>query len=93
MFTLQIEHAIKDFGMCKAAFDGNPGSCSASGVVAHRIGRPVGDSHYVVVELDITECGQAEQLPANLENRVWNTSTASPALKGAPQTRILESAG
>ena len=93
MFTLQIEHGIKDFGMWKTAFDRDPVNRAASGVVAHRIGRPVDDSRYVVVELDFNERGQAEQLLANLENNVWNSSTASPALNGAPQTRILESEG
>lgn len=93
MYTLQIEHGIKDFGMWKAAFDRDPVNRAASGVVAHRIGRPVDDSHYVVVELDFNERGQAERLLANLEDRVWNSSAASPALNGAPQTRIIESAG
>lgn len=93
MFTLQIEHGIKDFGMWKTAFDRDPVNRAASGVVAHRIGRSVDDSRYVVVELDFNERGQAEQLLANLKDRVWNSPTASPALNGAPQTRILESEG
>ena len=93
MFTLQIEHSIKDFDMWKAAFDRDPVNRAASGVVSHRIGRPVDDSGYVVVELDFNERGQAEQLLANLKDRVWNSPAASPALNGAPQTRILESEG
>ena len=55
MFTLQIEHSIKDFDMWKAAFDRDPVNRAASGVVSHRIGRPVDDTHYVVVELDFAE--------------------------------------
>ncbi|MDQ5862879.1 MAG: hypothetical protein M3536_11515 [Actinomycetota bacterium] len=93
MYTLQIEHGIKDFGMWKAAFDRDPVDRAASGVVGHRISQPVDDSHYVVVELDFNERGQAEQLLANLKSRVWNSSSAAPALNGAPRTRILESAG
>jgi hypothetical protein len=93
MFTLQIEHGIKDFGMWKAAFDRDPVNRAASGVVAHRIARPVDDSNYVVVELDFHERGQAEQLLANLQDNVWKSRAASPALNGAPQTRIVESAG
>ncbi|HAG59203.1 MAG TPA: hypothetical protein DIT15_09015 [Arthrobacter bacterium] len=92
MYTLQIEHGIKDFGMWKAAFDRDPLSRAASGVIGHRISQPVDDSHYVVVELDFNERGQAEQLLANLKSKVWNSPSASPALNGAPQTRILESA-
>ncbi|MET3721368.1 MULTISPECIES: hypothetical protein [unclassified Arthrobacter] len=93
MYTLHIEHGIKDFGLWKQAFDRDPLNRAASGVVGHRISRPVNDSKYVVVELDFSELNQAEQLLANLKSKVWNSSSASPALNGAPQTRILESAG
>jgi hypothetical protein len=93
MYTLQIEHGIKDFGLWKEAFDRDPVDRKASGVVGHRISQPVGDAHYVVVELDFRERGQAEKLLAELKSKVWNSSSAAPALNGAPQTRILESAG
>ncbi|RAX47657.1 hypothetical protein DQ354_01450 [Arthrobacter sp. AQ5-06] len=93
MYTLQIEHGIKDFGMWKQAFDRDPVNREASGVVGQRISQPVDDSHYVVVELDFNDRGQAERLLANLQSKVWNSSSASPALNGAPRTRILESAG
>ncbi|WP_457966602.1 hypothetical protein M1E17_07745 [Arthrobacter sp. D1-29] len=93
MYTLQIEHGIRDFDMWKAAFDRDPVNRAASGVLSHRIYRPVDDSHYVVVELDFNERGQAEKLLANLKDRVWNSPTAAPALNGSPQTRIMESAG
>lgn len=93
MFTLQIEHSIKDFDMWKSAFDRDPVSRSASGVVSQRISRPVDDPHYVVVELDFAALEQAEQLLANLKAKVWNSPVAAPALTGPPQTRIVESAG
>jgi hypothetical protein len=93
MFTLQIEHSIKDFDMWKAAFDRDPVNRATSGVVSHRIGRPVDDSHYVVVELDFATLDQARHLLANLRAKVWNSPVAAPALAGAPQTRIVESAG
>jgi hypothetical protein len=93
MFTLQIEHGIKDFDMWKAAFDRDPVNRTASGVVSHRIGRPVDDAHYVVVELDFATLEHAQQLLANLKARVWNSPVAAPALAGAPRTRIMESAG
>ena len=92
MYTLQIEHGIKDFGMWKMAFDRDPVHRVASGVTAHRISRPVEDPHYVVVELDFEQQAQAEALLANLQANVWNSSAAAPALQGAPKTRILESA-
>ena len=43
MFTLQIEHRIKDFAMWKAAFDRDPVNRAASGVTAYRINQPVDD--------------------------------------------------
>lgn len=92
MYTLQIEHGIKDFDMWKAAFDRDPVDRVASGVVGHRINRPVDDPHYVVVELDFDSREQAESLLARLQDKVWNT-VAAPALQGAPKTRIVESAG
>jgi len=92
MYTLQIEHGIKDFGMWKAAFDQDPVDRAGSGVIGHRISQPVDDSHYVVVELDFNERVQAEQLLSNLKSKVWNSLSAAPALNGSPRTRILESA-
>jgi hypothetical protein len=93
MYTLHIEHGIKDFEMWKQAFDRDPLNRVASGVVGHRISRPVNDSHYILVELDFNELNQAEQLLSNLQAKVWNSTSASPALQGAPRTRILETAG
>ena len=92
MYTLQIEHEITDFSLWKSAFDRDPVNRAASGVTAHRISRPVDDPHYVVVELDFERRAEAEALLANLHAKVWNSSAAAPALRGAPKTRILESA-
>jgi hypothetical protein len=90
MFTLQIEHKIKDFGLWKEAFDRDPVNRAASGVTGYRINRPVDDAHYVVVELDFDQRGQAEALLANLQAKVWNSADMAPALEGAPKARILE---
>lgn len=92
MYTLQIEHKITDFSLWKSAFDRDPVNRAASGVTAYRISRPVEDPHYVVVELDFGHRAQAEALLADLHAKVWNSSAAAPALRGAPKTRILESA-
>lgn len=92
MYTLQIEHRIKDFALWKEAFDRDPVNRAASGVTADRISRPVDDPHYVVVELDFQQRSQAEALLAKLKERVWTSAEAAPALEGTPTTRILESA-
>jgi hypothetical protein len=93
MFTLQIEHAIKDFDMWKAGFDRDPVDRAGSGVVAHRIGRPVDDTQYIVVELDFESREQAEGLLAQLQEKVWNSPDVAPALSGSPKTRIVELVG
>ncbi|NUU32449.1 hypothetical protein [Arthrobacter sp. C9C5] len=92
MFTLQIEHKIKDYELWKEAFDRDPVNRAASGVTAPRISRPVDDPNYVVVELDFEQRAQAEALLAKLQATVWNSPAAAPALQGAPATRIIESA-
>ncbi|MEN8581392.1 hypothetical protein B1A87_011180 [Arthrobacter sp. KBS0703] len=93
MFTLQIEHAIKDFDMWRAAFDRDPVDRAGSGVITHRISRPVDDPHYVVVELDFESQEQAEGLLAKLQENVWNSPDVAPALSGSPKTRVVEVVG
>ncbi|HSU72131.1 MAG TPA: hypothetical protein VLI70_11785 [Micrococcaceae bacterium] len=93
MFTLQIEHGIKDYRMWKAAFDSDPLDRLASGVSAYRIATPVDDDHYVVLELDFRASGDAAAFLGRLQHDVWRSTAASPALAGAPKTRILEAVG
>jgi hypothetical protein len=93
MFALQIEHAIKDFDTWKAVFDRDPADRTGSGVVAHRIGRPVEDDRYIVVELDFERRDQAEAFLTKLRQTVWSSPDAAPALAGSPQTRVIELVG
>lgn len=90
MYTLQIEHSITDFDTWKAAFDRDPVGRAASGVLTHRIGRPVGEPHYIVVELDFADLAQAERMLMNLRTKVWRSAANAPALAGTPTTRIIE---
>ncbi len=60
MPTLQLEHAIKDFDMWKAAFDRDPIDRRGLGVRHHRVFRPLDDPSYVVVELDFDTTSEAE---------------------------------
>lgn len=92
MYTLQIEHTITDFPTWKTAFDRDPVNRAAAGVLSHRIGQPVGNPHYIVVELDFADLSQAEQLLLNLQEHVWRSPASAPALAGAPKTRIIEAA-
>ncbi len=43
MFTLRIEHQIRDFDAWKAAFDRDPARRQKSGVCRYRVFRPVKD--------------------------------------------------
>ncbi|POH58067.1 hypothetical protein [Arthrobacter glacialis] len=90
MFTLQIEHGIKDFGMWKSAYDADPLGREASGVRAERVFRPVGEEHYVVLDLDFATQAEAEQFLGRLKAQVWSAPSVSPALAGGPKTRIVE---
>jgi hypothetical protein len=89
MPTLQLEHAIKDFEMWKAAFDRDPIDRPGLGVRRHRVFRPVDDPNYVVVELEFDTTSEAEACRAAL-GELWSSRQAAPALMGAPRVRIVE---
>jgi hypothetical protein len=89
MQTLHIEHAIVDFDLWKRAFDSQAEARTRAGVVAHRILRPLDDAKYIVVDLDFTDADGAPAFLEFLNEKVWAVRANSPALAGAPQTRIL----
>jgi hypothetical protein len=88
--TLHIEHPITDFGTWKAAFDRVGPIRAQSGVLHHRVHRPVDEPNYVVVGLDFGTTAEAESFLAFLESQIWSTPDKSPALAGKPRTKILE---
>ncbi|GAA1863393.1 hypothetical protein GCM10009715_08310 [Paeniglutamicibacter psychrophenolicus] len=90
MYTLQIEHGVKDFEMWKGAYGADPLGRIRSGVLAERIFRPVDDRHYVVLDLDFASRAQAQEFLDRLRSDVWSTPVASPALASGPKTRIVE---
>jgi len=90
MATLHIEHPVTDFDTWKAAFDRFAERRERAGVRGCRILRPVGDNHYVVVDLDFQTRGEAEAFLGFLRTSVWTSAERAPALAGSPQTKILE---
>ncbi len=90
MFTLSIEHGITDFPTWRRAFDCGADARAHAGVMGHRIRRPVGDEHYLVIELEFPSREQAEGFRQYLADVVWTNRDASPALAGEPRARILE---
>ena len=89
MPTLQLEHAVKDFAMWKAAFDRDPIDRRGLGVRRHRVFRPTDDPNYVVVELEFETVDEA-QACWNALNELWGAGEAAPALSGAPRVRIVD---
>jgi len=90
MATLHIEHPVTDFGTWKAAFDRFADLREKSGVRGHHIQQPVGDDHYVVIDLDFQTSGEAEQFLDFLRTKVWTSLENAPALAGAPVAKILQ---
>jgi hypothetical protein len=95
MYTLKIEHAIRDFSTWQAAFQRDPIGRQQSGVRQHRICRPADDPNYVIIDLDFDQRAQAEAFLQALQN-VWRRPDLSPALDrdaaaaAPPRTRIVE---
>lgn len=90
MFTLHIEHGVKDFAMWKGAYAADPLGRESSGVLDARVFRPLGDAHYVMLDLDFASSAEAEEFLARLRSQVWSSPLAAPALAGGPKTRITE---
>ena len=93
MTILHIEHAITDLGTWRTAFDRFAERRRQGGVRGERIAQPVDDDRYVVVDLDFPTREQAERFLTFLRTTVWASRESSPALAGAPTTRLLEPVG
>ena len=89
MTTLHIEHAIKDLEMWREAFGRAAPLRAQHGVRGYEIRHPVDDPNYLMIDLTFDTTAAAEGFLVEL-HKVWQTPAASPALVGAPQTRILE---
>ena len=92
MVTLHIEHPITDFAVWKAAFDRFAEARERGGVTRASLKRPVGDAHYIVIDLDFPTVDRAERFLTFLNEQVWSTPANAPALAGAPRTAILQPA-
>lgn len=89
MATLHIEHPISDLQTWLAAFNRFEGARRNAGVRSHRIHRPVDDEKYIYVQLEFDGVEEATAFKRFLENTVWASAEASPALAGTPTARIL----
>ena len=89
MATLRIEHAITDYQTWRAAFDGFAEVRAKAGVRSFVIRQPADDPNFLMLDLEFDTAAQAEDFARFLHQHVWTSSAASPALSGAPTTRIL----
>jgi hypothetical protein len=93
MYTLKIEHAIRDFATWKAAFERDPVGRAQAGVKRYRVFRPADDPRYVLIDLDFDHRDQAAAFLGALRE-VWSRAELSPGLarEGAapPRTAIVE---
>lgn len=90
MTTLRIEHAIDDYETWQKAFDSFAEARANAGVRRFTIRKPVDDPKYLLLDLEFDTAGQAEAFARFLHQHVWSPPGSSPALAGAPQTRILD---
>ncbi len=93
MTTLRIEHAIGDYDLWRSAFDRFAQARTDAGVRGYAIRRPVDDPGFLMLDLEFDSVDEADSFARFLREQVWSSPTASPALAGAPRTRVLELVG
>ena len=89
MATLHIEHPISDLQTWLGAFNRFEEARKKAGVRSQRIHRPVDDDKYIYVRLDFDSVDEAAAFKSFLEQTVWTSAEASPALAGTPKARVL----
>lgn len=89
MTTVHIEHPITSYAQWREAFDRAAPLRAGGGVLAHRVGQPVDDDRYVVVQLDFADDVRAAAFVEILRTKVWAVPANSPGLAGEPRTMIL----
>jgi hypothetical protein len=90
MSTLHIEHRITDLGTWLNAFNSFAEARENAGVRAQRVRQPVGDSCYIVVDLEFDDTEAAHAFKDFLEGVVWQSKDLSPGLDGVPTARVLD---
>ena len=94
MFTLKIEHPIRDFDSWQAAFARDPIGRAQAGVRRYRVFRPKHDPRYVLIDLDFEQQAEAQAFLEALR-AVWSRVDLSPGLARderavPPRTAIVE---
>lgn len=90
MATLHIEHQITDLDTWLEAFNNFAEARKNAGVRSQQVRQPVGDAHYIVVDLEFDDFDAAQGFKEFLEGVVWQSKDLSPGLSGNPTARLLE---
>jgi hypothetical protein len=89
MPILHIEHPITDLDTWLATFARFAPAREQGGVIDAQVLQPVDDPHYIVVNLRFASTSAAQGFLAFLQDNVWSSPAASPALAGKPSARVL----
>lgn len=89
MITLRIEHPISDFDTWRQAFARFSEARTNGGVRQQTVRRPLDDDRFVAIDLGFDDEEAARRFEAFLRESVWAQRGNSPALAGAPVTRLL----
>ena len=89
MATLHIEHPISDLQTWLGAFNRFGEARKKARVRSQRIYQPVDDDKYIYLQLEFDTTDEAAGFKSFLENTVWASAEASPALVGTPTARVL----
>lgn len=89
MATLHIEHPVSDLQTWLRAFDRFEEARSKAGVQSQHVHQPVDDDRYIYVRLEFENVEKATAFKSFLENTIWTSAAASPALDGTPTARVL----
>ena len=81
MAVLQIQHAVRDFGAWKRAFDSDPVGRDRGGVRRYRILRAADDPNFVVIELEFESAAEAEAFAGRLRE-LWGRVGDDLGLEG-----------
>jgi hypothetical protein len=84
MPILRIDHPVPDFDAWKQEFDRDPVGREQGGVRRYRIGRPIDDPNYVMVDLEFDSSSEAEAFRTALGD-VWRRMGIE-----TPGARIVE---
>ena len=87
MFTVRIEHSVRDYDAWKQVFDSDPVDRRGSGVRRYRVSRSVADPNSVLIDLDLDDLASAETMLAKLKD-LWAGPAAGTTVN--PRGTVVE---